>query len=203
MLDATVMRALAAPMNAMGRQLVRTKLTPNHITVLGFGFGLACCVAVTQGLFVAAACLFALNRLCDGLDGALARATRSTDLGGYLDIVADFIFYAGFICAFAVYDPSNAIAAAVLLTAFMGTGSSFLAYAIIAAKRREQTDTRGPKAFYYLGGLAEGTETVIAFALMLIWPAGFTILAYGFAGLCALTVIGRVLSAVRDFGTPS
>ena len=68
----------------------------------------------------------------------------STDLGGFLDIVLDFIVYAGMVFAFAVADPgANALAAAFLLFAFMGTGSSFLAFAMMAAKRRLSTDLRG------------------------------------------------------------
>ena len=123
-----------------------------------------------------------VNRLADGLDGAVARQTRLTDLGGFLDIVLDFIVYAGMVFAFALADPAaNALAAAFLLFAFMGTGSSFLAFAIMAAKRGITTDLRGRKSLYYLGGLAEGTETILFLALACLLPDRFVPLALGFA----------------------
>ena len=60
-----------------------------------------------------------LNRALDGLDGALARLSRVTDRGAFLDIGLDFVFYAAIPLAFAVSDPAaNALAAAVLLAAF-------------------------------------------------------------------------------------
>ena len=39
--------------------------------------------------------LILLNRVMDGLDGAVARHAGATDFGGYLDIVCDFLFYSG------------------------------------------------------------------------------------------------------------
>ena len=79
--------------------------------------------------------LILLNRVADGVDGAIARRLGSTDLGGYLDILCDFIFYAAVPLGFALARPENGAAAAFLIFSFVGTGSSFLAYAAIAAKR--------------------------------------------------------------------
>ena len=200
MLDAPVMRALSAPLNVLGQQLAKTGLRANHLTAVGFLAGMVCCIAITQQSWLFAGLCFGLNRLCDGLDGALARATSPTDLGGYFDIVADFLFYGGFVCAFAVADPANGLPASVLLVTFLGTGSSFLAFAILAEKHGVRSEARGKKSFFYLGGLAEGTETAIVFAAMLIWPDQFGLFAYGFATVCTLTVIGRVRMAVKEFG---
>ena len=99
-------------------------------------------------------------------------SSRLTDLGGFLDIVLDFIVYAGLVFAFAVADPErNALAAAFLLFAFMGTGSSFLAFAIMAAKRGISSELRGRKSLYYLGGLTEGTETILFLVLACLLPS--------------------------------
>jgi hypothetical protein len=91
--------------------------------------------------------------LLDGLDGSVARLTQPTDAGGFLDIALDFVFYAAIPLAFAVANPAtNALPAAALLASFIGTGSSFLAFAALAEKRG-LTDTALPgKSFYFLGG---------------------------------------------------
>ena len=87
---------------------------------------------------------------------------------------------------------TNALPAEALLASFIGTGSSFLAFAALAEKRG-LTDTALPgKSFYFLGGLTEATETITVFSAMCIWPEHFAVLAYGFAGLCAVTTGMRV-----------
>jgi phosphatidylglycerophosphate synthase len=137
------------------------------------------------------------NRLADGIDGALARRTGATDLGGYLDIVLDFIIYSGCAFAFALAQPENALAAAFLIFSFMGTGSSFLAFAIFAAKRKLDGEAATNKSFYYLGGITEGTETILLFVIILLFPSWFPITAYVYGALCWLTTIGRIGAAVQ------
>ncbi len=182
-----------------GLILVRLGITANTITVLGGVFGLAAFAALTQGLFIPAFILIVLNRICDGLDGAVARHNGLTDFGGYLDIVFDFIFYALIPLGFAIAMPEYAVAAAVLIFSFVGTGSSFLAYAIIAEKRGMSTTIRGKKSMYYLGGLTEGTETIAVLLAMCVWPSLFPIFACGFAVLCAITTITRIIWAYQSF----
>src|SRR3546814_12586003 len=96
----------------------------------------------------------------------------SSDLGGYIDIVLDFIAYALLALSFAIRDPAAAaLPAAFLLASFMGTASSFLAYAILAGRHGRETSLLGRKSFYHLGGLTEGTETLEFFALCLVLPS--------------------------------
>ena len=121
-------------------------ITANMVTVFGFGLGVLAFAAITIEMFIAAFILIALNRIGDGIDGAIARHEGMSDFGGYLDIVLDFIFYAMIPLGFAIQNPENAIAAAVLIVSFVGTGSSFLAYAIIAEKRGMSTEIRGEVA---------------------------------------------------------
>lgn len=130
------------------------------------------------------------------------RRTGGTDLGGYLDIVLDFVFYAGVPFFFAVGRPEVALPAAFLAFSFVGTGTSFLAFSALAAKRWLTTEARGRKAIYYLGGLTEGAETIGLFVLMCLWPDWFVRLAWGFGGLCWLTTAGRIYSAVETFRRP-
>ena len=88
--------------------------------------------------------------------------------------------------------PDNALAAAFLIFSFVGTGVSFLAFAAIAARRAMITERYGVKSIYYLGGLAEGTETILVFAAMAVRPDWFVPLAYGFGMLCWVTTALRV-----------
>ena len=173
------------------------------VTLCGFAIGLAAVPMIAGGYYAAGLVAFLLNRLADGLDGAVARHRGPTDFGGYLDIVGDFLIYAALPFAFALAQPENALAAAFLVLSFVGTGSTFLAYAIIAAKRGVQTSRRGTKAFYYLGGLTEGSETIAVFALACLFPASFPWLAWGFGALCWVTTASRIAAARRDFGAAS
>ncbi len=132
--------------------------------------------------------------------GCLAvNVDRCSDLGGYLDIVCDFILYSGWAFAFALADSAHAIPAAFLMLSFMGTGSSFLAYAIFAAKRGVTTEISGSKSLYYLGGLTEGTETILIFMAFCLAPGHFAVMAYAFAAACWVTTISRMLAAARSF----
>jgi len=200
MLDSFAQRLIEPALTRMARQLVRRKVSANQLTLAGFAVGLLAAVLITQGAYGSGLVLLLLSRLCDGLDGAVARQTKPTDRGGFLDITLDFIFYAAVVLAFAFADPAaNALAAAALLAGFIGTGSSFLAFAVMAAKRQMSKPMSSGKSLYFLGGLTEGTETLGFFVAMCLWPAQFALLAWVFAGLCAVTTAARVVSGYKAF----
>ena len=115
-------RLLAGP----GRLLARLGVTANMVTCAGFGFGMAGAVAIGAGCFTAAVIFILINRLCDGLDGAVARATGPSDAGGFLDITLDFIFYSAVPFAFAVQDPATETRRGRLYVALCGKGPSGL-----------------------------------------------------------------------------
>jgi phosphatidylglycerophosphate synthase len=173
------------------------RIRADQITWVGFAIGLLCMMAVAQGWYGIGLILLLANRLCDGLDGAVARLTRPTDRGAYLDIVLDFLFYAGFVFACAIARPQEALAAAFLIFSFVGTGTSFLASAIIAAQRNWPVDAGRKKGFAHLGGLTEGTETILVFVAILLWPDAFAVLAWIFGGLCWLTTVSRIATTLR------
>ena len=160
MFDAAVRPFIDPPLEKLAARCVGAGLSANAVTLIGFGIGLLSIPALAAEWYFVALPLILLNRVADGIDGAIARRQGTTDLGGYLDILCDFIFYAAVPLGFALARPENGAAAAFLIFSFVGTGSSFLAYAVIAAKRGIESGRHGPKSIFYLGGLTEGAETI-------------------------------------------
>jgi phosphatidylglycerophosphate synthase len=197
MLDRAARRLIDPVLERLAIAAQQRSLTANQVTIAGFACGLAAIGAIALESYALGLLLLLANRLADGIDGALARRTGATDLGGYLDIVLDFIIYSGCAFAFALAQPENALAAAFLIFSFMGTGSSFLAFAIFAAKRQLDGEAAANKSFYYLGGITEGTETILLFVIILLFPGWFPITAYVYGALCWLTTIGRIGAAVQ------
>lgn len=199
MFDARLRPLIDPPLNAVGRLLAGMGIGANAVTLAALAPGIAAAFAIAYHHYLVALALILLNRLLDGLDRAVARATRTSDFGGFLDIVADFIFYIAVPIGFGVALPANALPALWLASSFALTGISFLAFATLAAKRGVETTAHGQKSFFYDTGLAEGTETILVFVLMCLSPAWFAIIAHGYAALCGLTVLQRCLSAWRTF----
>ena len=202
MLDGAVRPLIDPPLARAGEALARRGVSADGVTALALVCGLACAAAIATGADGAALALLLIGRTLDGLDGAVARATRRTDRGGFIDIVFDFAFYGAIPLAFALRDPAvNGVPAAVLLFSFYVNGASFLAFAAVAAKRGLESRVRGVKSIYFTAGLAEGTETIVIFAAMVLLPAWFPLLALGFAGLTLMSAVARVTlawSAFRD-----
>jgi phosphatidylglycerophosphate synthase len=193
MLDRHSIALIQPLVRFLAKGLHRMGIGANLLTLIGFAVGVASAVLISQQAYDGGLVLLLTSRLLDALDGAVARLTRATDAGGFLDIALDFLFYALIPLSFAVAQPEqNALPAAVLLAAFIGTGSSFLAFAVLAAKRGLHNPALPNKSFYFLGGLTEATETLAVFVAMCWWPQHFAPLAYGFAGLCALTIATRI-----------
>jgi len=194
MLDKHIVPVLKAPLVRVAQLVDKSGLRPDQVTVLGFVLGIGCVVALSVESYGLALWLLVLNRLFDGIDGELARLREPTDAGGYLDITLDFIFYAIFPLGFAFADPAaNALPAAVLIASFVGTGASFLAFSSMANKHKIAHPRFAYKGFYYLDGLAEGTETIILFVLMCLFPAHFALMAWVFTAICVVTALNRVI----------
>ncbi len=195
MLDRHLHPRLKPLLNRLVMRLDKPGISPDGITLIGFAIGVLALPFLALGWYLAALVAIVLNRLLDGLDGALARRRGLTDAGGFLDIALDFLFYALVPFGFALADPAlNALPAAWLLFAFIGTGSSFLAFATLAAKHDIGNPGYAHKSFYYLGGLTEGTETFLLFVLFCLFPAHFAWLAWVFGALCWLTTATRIWS---------
>jgi phosphatidylglycerophosphate synthase len=200
MFDRRLSNWIKPGVDRLARQVARRGLTANALTFTGFAIGLVAAALIANHHYSSGLSLVLLSRLCDGLDGAVARLSQATDRGGFLDITLDFLFYASIPLAFAFADPQhNALPAACLLAAFMGTSTSFLAFAVLASKRQMLSAQYPDKSFYFLGGLTEASETLAFFAAMCVWPAHFGLLAYLFSALCGLTIIARLIWGWKAF----
>ena len=194
MLDPFMRRLIDPPLKGVAAIWPR-RISANQITIFGFVLGVGCFLAIATNSLTAALILLGLNRLADGLDGAVARAQSPSELGSYLDIVADFALWGLLPIGFIILDSDNSVAAAVLLSSFSMSMTVFLAFAIMAEKRGLETYAQGRKSFFYVAGLAEGTETITFFAIVIIWPGAFIPAAFIYAGIVYVSVIGRVASS--------
>lgn len=198
MLDKYIVPKTRPVLQYMAVGLYERGIRADAVTTAGFFVGMAATVSVAYGHTWLALAGLLLNRLADGLDGELARLEQPTAAGGFLDITLDFIFYAVFPLGFALYNPSdNALAAALLIASFVGTGASFLAFATQADKCGIVDTDFQYKGFYYLNGLAEGTETIAFFVLVCVFPDSFRYLAWAFTTVCVITAANRVFFGYR------
>ncbi len=194
MLDYWARKIVEAPLRQVAEVLRRRGWQADRLTLLSLAVGLVALPALVAGNHLLALLCIAANRIGDGLDGTLARLEGASDAGAFLDIVCDFVFYGAVVFGFALADPAaNALAAAALLTAILINGSSFLAFAVFAERRKIIPVKQPAKGLYYLGGVAEGTETIFFFLLCGLFPGLFAYFAWIFAGLCLLSGISRLV----------
>jgi phosphatidylglycerophosphate synthase len=199
MFDVALRRFVDPALNRIAVRIVDARISANMLTISGAGLALAAAFFISQSNFAAALGLILLNRIVDGLDGAVARIKGPTEFGGYLDTICDYIFYLSIPMAFGLMDPVNQIPALLLVASFTLTAVSFLAFAAIAARHASDDSAHGPKAFIYSTGLMEGAETIAFFALFCLFPGFFPTLAIVFAALCLLTVVQRFILASKSF----
>ena len=200
MLDGKVRQIIDPALDRMGGALAAAGISANAVTFAGLATGMAAALLVAFEAYLAGLAVLLISRLADGLDGAVARHSGTTDLGGFLDIVSDFAFYGAIPLGFIFADPAaNGVAGAVLIFSFYVNGASFLAYAIMAEKQGLTTMARGSKSLYFTTGLAEGTETIAVFCAFCLFPTAFTPIAYVFATICFVTAGARDLLAMRTF----
>jgi len=200
MLDGKARQLIGPILERVAKTIVKYGIRANTVTLIAFAIGLLAAFAIANQHLLLGLCLILASRLGDGLDGAVARETRKTDFGGYLDIVLDFAFYGVIPFAFIVLDPvQNAIAGAALILSFYINGASFLAFAVMAEKYGMKSDARGSKSLYYVTGLAEATETIVVFVAFCLFPAWFPMIAWSFAAICMITASTRILQVKAEF----
>ena len=180
-------------------------LRPNHLTFAGLTLAVGSSVAAANKLWVLALVLWLLSRLPDGVDGVLARLQGSaSDVGGFLDIMADFAAYGGFVVGCAIGAPSARVACVVLLLAYYLNGSAFLAISSLAEKRAQRV-VEGERSLQFVTGLTEGFETIVGHAVMALVGAlrieWLDDVVWVFAAMVFVTVGQRIrfgLQVLRD-----
>jgi phosphatidylglycerophosphate synthase len=197
MFDIGLRRLVDPALNRIAAALVKQGVGANRLTFIGAGVAIGVCIALAREQFIAALLLIIFNRILDGLDGAVARINGATSFGGYLDSIADYIFYLAVPLGFALARPENQLPALWLIASFTLTAVSFLAFAAIFNSVKKPTADQGPKAFYYSRGFIEGGETILCFVLMACLPVYFATIALTFTGLCLATVGQRLWMASR------
>ena len=201
MIDSQLNKLLKPTLNEIAKQFIKLGFNANFITFLGFFFGLCSFYFITNSQFEYALIFLFLNRFCDGLDGAIARLTKETDIGAFYDIILDFIFYSLFPIAFIFVDLENSFSICFLLLSFVATQSTFLASAWILEKNKILIPHDHKKSFYYSGGITEGFETIVCFTLMLLFHESIDYIAYIFGILCWITFFIRIISIKKIIGS--
>ncbi len=193
MIDSQINNILKPILHEIAKQFIKLGIKANHVTFVGFCFGICCLYLIVHSLFINAIIFLFLNRFCDGLDGAIARINGVTDIGAFYDIILDFLFYSSFPIAFIFVDLNNSYSVCFLVLSFVATQTTFLTTAWIIEKNKISIPDRQKKSFFYSGGITEGFETIISFTLMLIFYEFFNYIAYLFGILCWITFFMRVI----------
>ncbi|AOW93975.1 hypothetical protein BFN03_18455 [Rhodococcus sp. WMMA185] len=206
MIDQYLRRKLDRPLARCAAAIDIPSITPDRITGVGLALGLGSAVTAGLQLWWVALVLWLLSRLADGLDGPLARrrrAHRSTHddagAGGFFDITADFIVYGSTVVGVAI-GASAAYGAPwwpflLVLLAYYINGSAFLAFSSIAERSGRSLDDG--RSLSFLGGLAEGTETIAVHALWLVFSAFAWQIAVVWAAVVAVSSIQRIVAGYR------
>ncbi len=198
MFDRQIQKYTQKPLKYIAKLFLKF-ISPNHMTLIGFSFGVLMCLSIIIDEYLIAIIFLFLNRLSDGLDGAMARLQTPTPLGGYLDIVLDFLIYSGFVLSFGITEQNNTLLSMVLLFCYIGTGSTFLAKAaILPSLTNQKLIEEIPKSFHYAVGLVEGTETIVFMVLCLLFPNLFIYFSFIFIILCLITIVFRIIVCYKE-----
>ncbi len=195
MFDTRLRRVVGPHLTLAGQGLASRGVTPGVVTVVAWLAGAGACVAVTLRLWPAALALWLLNRLLDGLDGPVARAIGQTDRGAYLDVVSDFSVYGGFVLGLAIAVPNARVSCVVLLFTYYVSGTALLTLSSLLERRRQ--NDRDERSVRLTGGLAEGFETVVVYALFCLLPNATAVIAWTFSTAVAITAIQRIWTGAQ------
>lgn len=186
--------------DVLAKKLVKMGVSANFVTITGFIIGIFAVNFLSLERYGYALLCILINRLFDALDGAIARTTKVTDFGVFLDATLDYVFYAGVIFGFALANPfQNAVAASFLLFAFASSACAMLAYAVIAYKTNSSQKLEPEHSPFYLGGLAQGFETLVALAVLCIIPGWFLQIAIVLGTLCLVKAFSIMVTAYYNF----
>jgi len=198
MFDARARVLLVGPLDGIVRVLDRPSINPNMLTFAGLAVGLAAAASASQALWLVALVLWLGSRVLDGLDGALARrrAMGGSAAGGFLDIMADFTVYGSFVIGVGIGSGQSLLPFLVVLLAYYLNGSALLAFSSIAERSGKRSDDG--RSLSFLGGLAEGTETIVVHSLWCIFPSHAGAIAWAWAAVVLISAIQRTIGGFRS-----
>jgi phosphatidylserine synthase len=209
-LDGPARRMLESPLGRLAAGVDRPWLTPDRITAAGLVLGLGSAGAAASQAWAAALVLWLLSRLADGLDGPLARRRQArtgepdagAGAGGFFDITADFTVYGSTVVGVAVGTAGVGdgpwLPFLLVLLAYYLNGAAFLAFSSIAERSGRRLDDG--RSLSFIGGLAEGTETILVHALWLLLPEQAWRIALVWAVIVLLSAVQRMWAGYRSLG---
>ncbi len=195
MLDYKVRKVLDPKLDRVGKFFAHLGIPADFVTLLGWLFGVAAIIFVSQRFFWLSLIFWLINRVLDGLDGPIARSGNRSPIGGLLDLLADFSIYGGYLVGLAIAMPSQGVALAVLFLSYYLSGMTLMA--ISSMKSESKAKTPGKRTFYFANGLAEGTETIIAYSLICIIPWAANIILWVFSVMVFITFLQRAVIAMK------
>jgi phosphatidylserine synthase len=205
MLDGAARRVFEPWLGRLAGGIDRPWVTPDGITAAGLLLGLASAGAAALQEWAAALVLWLLSRLADGVDGPLARRRARTGqpdagAGGFFDITADFAVYGAGVVGVAVGTAGAGSAPwepfFLVLLSYYVNGAAFLAFSSLAERSGRQLDDG--RSLSFIGGLAEGTETVLVHALWLLMPEQAWRIAVVWAVVVFLSAAQRMWAGYRS-----
>lgn len=206
MFDAALRPLLEPVLARLAATVDRTWISPDRLTLAGLVLGLASAVSAATALWWWALALWLTSRLLDGLDGSLARRRRAdgrigtdSEAGGFLDITADFTVYGATVVGVAIGVTSTEqqpwLPFLLVLLAYYVNGAAFLAFSSIAERTGRPMDDG--RSLSFLGGLAEGAETVFVHSLWLLFPAHAGVIAAIWSALVGVSAVQRLVTGTR------
>jgi phosphatidylglycerophosphate synthase len=200
MIDSFLRRHLEGPLDRCARALDRPAITPDRITAAGLVLGLGSALAAGLQFWLLALALWIVSRIADGLDGPLARRRAATaGSGGFFDITADFVVYGTTVVGVAVGASAGYDAPwwpfLLVLLAYYINGTAFLAFSSIAERTGRTIDDG--RSLSFLGGLAEGAETIAVHSLWLLLPGISWQIAVAWAAVVAVSSTQRIIAGYR------
>ena len=177
------------------------KIQPLHLHIAMAVLLVLTFLSISGGGYAAAMLAMLASRALHGSTNTLLkayksknRAVSSYDL--FLLQAFDYLFYGGFVFFFMIGDSSTVIPGAFLMLGIYLNAAIDLSYKTVTTSKDRENDQNNvalSKFFKPLYGLAQGTETIIAFTLMCLIPSAFPFFAVIYGFICFASAIGRVL----------
>ena len=187
-------------LNRAGTYLGKKGVSANMVSWIGFAIGMLAVNFLAMEKYGLALFCILLNRFCDGLDGAIARSTKITDFGVFLDATLDYIFYGGIILGFALANPvENSASACYLYFGFVAAACAMLAYSVIAFKNNSKQQLNLDHSPFYLGGAVQGSETLVSLVLLCLFPGWFKVIAIILGSFSLVKAFSVIVAAYYNF----